>query len=357
MTRVQTHELSRFEQPRANFQGLVAIKKYRRAAAGRDVWNASEFRPPHVLLRTLKHLFTTVLSWPQSGFNCRKCAQLDEFLAVYHFVNDRVRSIRQDFTVQRIEDVSLVTALQQITRFYLVVRLRSVQLFGGSKAQQDWSDRLNDEQLMSALSQLETLYRMHEFVPESDQDDSERKDAEEFIGYDLLLHADEPQHVAWMLRKHSSKLRSLPMVQRALRTCVALQTDDFNAFFIEFHAMTLLEQAASLRHLVKVWTRSLHMMNKSFGKQDRFSLEELARWMNLADPNSQDEGGQLAERLCNGLNIQTQRYPPSLPPPPQNDAGRVVESWELINEDLADQVASGKTIFARVCSIQTFTSA
>ncbi|CAH0514900.1 unnamed protein product [Peronospora belbahrii] len=106
---------------------------------------------------------------------------------------------------------------------------------------------------------------MHEFVPESDQDDSEqRKDAEEFIGYDLLLHADEPQHVAWMLRKHSSKLRSLPMVQRALRTCVALQTDDFNAFFIEFHAMTLLEQAASLRHLVRVWTRSLHMMNKSF---------------------------------------------------------------------------------------------
>lgn len=129
------------------------------------------------------------------------------------------------------------------------------------------------------------------------------------MAYDLLLHADEPQDVAWMLLKLSPKLRKLPIVQRALRAFVALQTDDFRAFFAEFGAMSLLEQAAALRHLPKVWDRGLRMMNKGFGKQDRFPLEELARWMHLADPESEGEG-ELAERLCNAMKIQAQRHPP-----------------------------------------------
>ena len=100
LERIRTHELSRFERPTAELQGLEAIKKYRRAAAGREVGDASELRPASVLLRTLRHLFTTVLAWPQSGFDGRERARADEFLAVYHFVNDRIRSVRQDFTVQ-----------------------------------------------------------------------------------------------------------------------------------------------------------------------------------------------------------------------------------------------------------------
>ena len=110
LERRQTQELSRFEYPTEKLPTLVAAKKYRRAAAGRDVLNASKLRPAPVLLRTLRHLFTTVLKWPQSGFDSGPTtkastlrplqARPDEFLAVYYFVNDRVRSVRQDFTVQ-----------------------------------------------------------------------------------------------------------------------------------------------------------------------------------------------------------------------------------------------------------------
>ncbi|KAL3670355.1 hypothetical protein V7S43_004665 [Phytophthora oleae] len=101
--RARNQELSRFERPAAGCEGLQAVKKYRRAAAGRDVWDPSELRPPSMLLQTLRHLFTTVLPWTQSGFDAwkqRGSGQAVEFLAVYHFVNDRVRSVRQDFTVQ-----------------------------------------------------------------------------------------------------------------------------------------------------------------------------------------------------------------------------------------------------------------
>ncbi|KAG6623418.1 Nuclear protein export factor [Phytophthora cinnamomi] len=332
--RARTQELSRFERPAADGRDLVAVKKYRRAAAGRDVWDPLELRPSPVLLRTLRHLFTTVLPWPRSGFDAwgqRESARPAEFLAVYHFVNDRVRSVRQDFTVQRIEDGTLVTALQQAARFYLLAGMRSVQLLDGVKRQQDWSDKLNDEQLASALSQLQALYGLHELAGFDHEDVPELKDAGEFVAYDLLLHADEPQDVAWMLLKLSPKLRKLDEVQRALRAFVALQTDDFHAFFAEFGAMSLLERAAALRHLPRVWDRGLRMINKGFGKQDRFPLEELARWMHLADPNSEGEGGELAERFCSAMNIQTQRHSPP-PPPIPNHNDEVADTWEIVDE-------------------------
>uniref|UniRef100_H3HB61 SAC3/GANP/THP3 conserved domain-containing protein n=1 Tax=Phytophthora ramorum TaxID=164328 RepID=H3HB61_PHYRM len=288
-------ELSRFERPVVvGVQGLVPVKKYRRAAAGRDVWNALELRPAPVLLRTLRHLFTTVLPWPKSGFEAWELQSSAEFLA-------------------RIEDASLVTALQQAARFYLLAGLRSVQLLGDVKTQQDWSDKLNDEQLASALSQLQALYDLHEMAGFDHEDVPELHHAGEFVAYDLLLHAEKPQEVAWMLLKLSPKLRSLPAVQRALRAFVAVQTDDFHAFFAEFGAMTLLERAASLRHLSKMWTHSLRMINKGFGKQDRFPLEELARWMRLADPRSEGEA--------------------------RSEQDDVADSWEIV-DDLAQPESS-----------------
>lgn len=78
---------------------------------------------------------------------------------------------------QRVEDGTLVTALQQAARFYLLAGLRSVQLLDGVKTQQDWSDKLNDEQLASALSQLQALYGLHELAGFDHEDVPELKDA------------------------------------------------------------------------------------------------------------------------------------------------------------------------------------
>ncbi|KAI9913493.1 hypothetical protein PsorP6_006506 [Peronosclerospora sorghi] len=296
--RTESEDLSRFERPTAHARDLVAVKKYRRAAAGRDVLDASELRPAPVLLRTLHHLFTTVLSWPHSGFPTREGAKANEFVAVYHFVSDRVRSVRQDFIVQRIEDVSLVTALEQIVRFYLLAGFRSIQLLDDRKTDGDWSDHLNDQQLISALARLQVLYEMHEV-----DNTHALKNADEFLAYHILLHAHEPHQVLWILLKLSSKLRYMSKVQRAVRTFVAYQTDNFHIFFTEMNTMTFFEQISVLRHVSKIWIRSLHMMNKSVGKQDRFPLEDLARWMNI----TADAGPDLAEQLCQAVNIQTQR--------------------------------------------------
>lgn len=91
------------------------MKKYRRPAAGRVDVDLAELRPARVLLETLRHLLTTVLSWPGCGFDWElriikrssshhSAVSSDSeqlaFLSLYHFIADRVRSVRQDFTIQ-----------------------------------------------------------------------------------------------------------------------------------------------------------------------------------------------------------------------------------------------------------------
>lgn len=98
----------------------LAVKKYRRAAAGQIELDSAELRPPHVLLHTLKHLFSNVLPWSGCGFDwpashsnspsvsllvATERVQLD-FLSLYHFLSDRVRSVRKDFTIQVVSSLS-----------------------------------------------------------------------------------------------------------------------------------------------------------------------------------------------------------------------------------------------------------
>ena len=93
-----------------------------------------------------------------------------------------------------------------------------------------------------------------------------------------------------------------PRVKRAVRLHLALQTGEFGAFLRLFQACSLLEQSLLLRHLPRVWTRALTMMNKAFGKQDTFALRELARWMAL--PSATD-----AHALCQALNLTVDGAP------------------------------------------------
>jgi hypothetical protein len=99
-------EISRFERLDGD---VLTVKKYRRAAAGSvATLEPDEVRPPRVLLATLRHLFLAVLPWQGGGLALSGDGDGDaaatgvpsDFLALYEFLSDRIRSVRQDFTVQ-----------------------------------------------------------------------------------------------------------------------------------------------------------------------------------------------------------------------------------------------------------------
>uniref|UniRef100_K3WBH6 SAC3/GANP/THP3 conserved domain-containing protein n=1 Tax=Globisporangium ultimum (strain ATCC 200006 / CBS 805.95 / DAOM BR144) TaxID=431595 RepID=K3WBH6_GLOUD len=337
LERSRTNEISRFERPAPHMRSPqhgsldvfgLAVKKYRRPAAGRIEIDPTQLRPPRVLLETLAHLFTDVLLWPGCGFawhapnaheddanaNPRGRATASEFLALYHFISDRVRS--------RIEDDVAVQALEQIVRFYVLASLRARQLLPPQPSGHEhveWSEQLNDQQLASALSQLQVLYRKNDALDEGTNGGGDSSESQsEFVTYDILLHADDPRAISLMLLQVPERVRRSPAVKRALTLFVALQLQDLHSFFRLFSIASPLEKSLLLKHLPAMWKSSVEMMSKAFGKQDRFPLDEFAKWLHLS-------GHIEAQMLCNAMNLhmeETQQLDavPSIP--------KVTESWE-----------------------------
>lgn len=88
------------------------VKKFRRAAAGIDEQLPSDLRPPAALKRTVDYLFNTVIGEaPSLG-------------AVHHFVWDRTRAVRNDFSIQQVQKLEHVrTAIEcyeRIARFHIL---------------------------------------------------------------------------------------------------------------------------------------------------------------------------------------------------------------------------------------------
>ncbi|KAK3684423.1 actin cytoskeleton and mitosis protein [Vermiconidia calcicola] len=88
------------------------VKKFRRAAAGLEEQLPSDLRPPAVLKRTCDYLFHDVIG------NASSLAH------VHHFVWDRTRAIRNDFSIQQVtrpEELQIaIDCYERIARFHIV---------------------------------------------------------------------------------------------------------------------------------------------------------------------------------------------------------------------------------------------
>ncbi|OBZ80727.1 SAC3 family protein 1 [Choanephora cucurbitarum] len=83
------------------------VKAYRRSAAGNEQPLPSDVRTPESLVSTLDYLVDEVLSQQP----LEKC---------HAFIRDRTRSIRQDFTLQNIRDITAVQVHERIARFHIL---------------------------------------------------------------------------------------------------------------------------------------------------------------------------------------------------------------------------------------------
>lgn len=150
------------------------VKKFRRAAAGIEEQLPSDLRTPPVLSQTCDYLFNDIV------------ANAPELGRVHHFVWDRTRAIRNDFTILQVsstEDLSYaVDCLERIARFHIV----SLHQMAGVKEkdfQYDWQQ--DREQLDRTLVSLMQYY-----------DDSRGKIAlpnePEFRAYLIVFQLQDP---------------------------------------------------------------------------------------------------------------------------------------------------------------------
>jgi hypothetical protein len=123
------------------------VKKFRRAAAGIEEQLPSDLRTPSVLSQTCDYLFNDVV------------ANAPELGRVHHFVWDRTRAIRNDFTILQVSSPPdlkhAVDCLERIARFH-IVSLHQMASVKEKDFQYDWQQ--DREQLDRTLVSLMQYY-------------------------------------------------------------------------------------------------------------------------------------------------------------------------------------------------------
>lgn len=123
------------------------VKKFRRAAAGLEEQLPSDLRPPHVLKQTCDYLFDEVIGHAPS------------LAHVHHFVWDRTRAIRNDFSIQQVtkpEELRMaIECYERIARFHI---LSLHQLALPEKPYSKYDGQQEREQLDRTLLSLMQYY-------------------------------------------------------------------------------------------------------------------------------------------------------------------------------------------------------
>ncbi|KAJ1637658.1 SAC3/GANP/Nin1/mts3/eIF-3 p25 family-domain-containing protein [Pavlovales sp. CCMP2436] len=140
----------------------LAVKRYARPAAGRELPLPSEIRPIAVLERATAHLIDLADS-PFSG--------------TYAFIADRLRAVVADMAVQAIQDERAARIYETIVRYHALAAVRHAN-------EVSYSAYHNHELLSKALVSL-----MHIYANSLPADDARVLARAEFHAYHLLLHA------------------------------------------------------------------------------------------------------------------------------------------------------------------------
>ncbi|UZJ54812.1 hypothetical protein CBS101457_004132 [Exobasidium rhododendri] len=175
----------------------LAVKIYRRPAAGRELPLPEDVRPPIVLRKTLDYLFEQLLpSDPASP----------QFTTVQPFMWNRTRAIRQDFIVQGLRGPLEIECHERIARYHILC----LHWKGGVGAE-GWSEQQELEQLRKTIRSLTEFY---EDLRRSDGNNSPNE--AEFRAYNLLLHMQDPETLREVEALPADVFDS-PDIQAALR--------------------------------------------------------------------------------------------------------------------------------------------
>lgn len=167
-------ELSRLEMLRGTEKDhkpkvnpSLAVKRYRRPAAGEPAPSKSELRPLQVLQQTVEHLLRL---WQ---------SRTDEpAIYRYAFISDRLRAVQQDISIQGL-GTAAASLLAQCVRFHLLMEVVFFETHGA--AAQGYSSVQNRSLLCNAL--ISALEHREELPFPL---------VSELMSYFVLLHAEKP---------------------------------------------------------------------------------------------------------------------------------------------------------------------
>ncbi|KAN0060798.1 actin cytoskeleton and mitosis protein [Thecaphora frezii] len=348
-------ELDRFEvyPGTSRVDPKLAVKIYRRPAAGRELPLPEDVRPPAVLKKTLDYLLHDLL--PASPND-------PAFTAVQPFLWNRTRAIRQDFIVQSESGLTTIECHERIARYHILC----LHWKGGPGAEA-WSEQQELEQLRK------TLRSLIEFYDDRRRSGHTSPNEAEFRAYNLVLHLRDPE----TLREVELLPRFLfvaPQVQTALSLRALAQRSNnlerrgqprnteatlnfFSRFFAEVRKPTVSYLMACLAENTfnSVRVGAIKAMSKAYMAQHRpLPLDFLVKCLGL---DGEDQAIELVQHLgleldheemdgvnrAVGVKLAKTSVINEEKPIPSPFSANIVEAKRggFTNQDIVDGVASG----------------
>ncbi|XP_011168263.1 SAC3 domain-containing protein 1 isoform X1 [Solenopsis invicta] len=203
-------ETKHMKRPKAD--PAKTIKCFSRSAAGQVMTDPNLLRPPRVLLSTVRYLFTKIIT------------RMDlDWASIYDFVFDRLRSVRQDAVIQRVDATTSILLLEPIVRFHIYAAQRLCE-----KNISEFDAKINNKHLLECIKQLLVLYDQRSCEDVTDNTEVHR-DIERLALNDsrsemeaiyILLHIGNHEALKRALTL-SSDLKKSPAIQLATKISLA----------------------------------------------------------------------------------------------------------------------------------------
>ena len=251
---------------RNSSDSTLCIKKYTRIV---DNVTPDMVRTRDALRRTVSHLYGLLDNRPEIPFMLKS-----------KFLWDRLRSVRQDLSLQAITDCFAMRLLEQMARFAILSEHELCEETATVSNPDGHNSHLNVEQLAKTLTSLRHMYDDHaqRGIPAS-----ETGGEAEMFSYQLLLRIDshgrynvERREMLNDLRSARSNILMSPDVQLALAANRAYHANNIVEFFRLVKDASYLQACLLHKYFTRIRSRVLETINSTFGKQ-AMPLDEVAQ--------------------------------------------------------------------------------
>lgn len=254
----------------------IMVKQYARSSADQANPLSHELRPTSVLVKTMNYMLKNII-YPIEN-------NIDQDLASwYDFCWDRLRAIRKDIVQQNLQNLEVVTILEQIGRFHIACYDLMLGYDG-------FDIKLNTENLNNCIQMLMPMYR------DSDQ---RCPNEPEFVSYELLMHLGNPQfHTAYdLLPIHIKQSSQVRFCIKAHTTY--LQSSSCIEFFSLLRSTTYMNCCILQRVIPSIRYNNIKMINSSYTTTKQIYKLEVEHFMALLCFND----FQSAQEFCSDIQL------------------------------------------------------
>ncbi|KAL7286538.1 hypothetical protein TKK_0019166 [Trichogramma kaykai] len=262
---------------------LTAVKQYSRSSADQEEPMAHDLRPLKSLKMTMSYLLHEISDLCDSDD-----VSLTEW---YHYLWDRMRSIRKDITQQELCCVDTVELVEQCARFHI---LSSERLCAEETSVFD--PKINSENLTKCLQTLKYMYY------DLREAGITCKNEPEFRAYVILLNLNNGSFIS-DLSTLPPNIQKSDEVKFALNVYSALAMDNYSRFFKLVRQTTYLNGCILMRYFNQVRVKALNIMVKAYCRTSAITEYPLYELIDILGFEDEDE----VNHFCNQTGLKCDR--------------------------------------------------